>query len=138
MNLRAILGALYLEKLTDERERPKWLNAGDPQGSAKYRLALLVAAPVLFAYSAALAVFVTIFHPPMTKNTLGFLAALGFIVSNLGAYVYLGVNFDSVEPSDLFPAPLSRPSEQQLAVAYAVGYLSFFGYIVTFLWLALV
>jgi hypothetical protein len=130
MSVRALIAALYFQTLEEERGRPRWMNRGDARGGAKYRLAILVAAPLLFAFYVGIGILLhSDLRPPPTA--LPWIAGVGLLATSVGAYTYLGRAFDGYEFVDIFPSKFAVPSEGQLLTARVLGYLCMAGYCIS-------
>ena len=129
MHIIAAIDAMFAFTLNDSRTRPRWITSGDPASDARYRLSILLAAPVLSIIVWTLVGFMKVNPGVVSKNVAAGICGGAFVGTNVAVYYYLGTRLHRANGARPHSSPGIIGALSMICIACIPCYC--FGFVVT-------
>jgi hypothetical protein len=125
MHIIAAIDAMFASTPEDSRTRPRWMRHGDPAEDARYRLSILLAAPVLTIIVWTLAGFMMINPGVISKNWAAGICGGALMATNIAAFYYLGARLHRASGARPHASPNATAALSMICIAcipcYCIG-----------------
>jgi hypothetical protein len=125
MHIIAAIDAMFASTLNDSRTRPRWMTSGSPEADARYRLSILLAAPVLTSIVWALAGFMKMNPGVISKLWATGICVVAVLGTNIAAFYYLGTRLHRASGARSHASPNTTAALSMICIAcipcYCIG-----------------